>query len=96
MIGFIKTVPAEGAGAKSLITETVKIEDRPSFISSPKSDKANSTLTIVVVGATGVLARNKIFPALFALFYDDQLPEVCRCDSLLQKCKANAVTYFNL
>ncbi|WCJ37375.1 glucose-6-phosphate dehydrogenase 1 [Euphorbia peplus] len=32
------------------------------------------TLSIVVVGASGDLARNKIFPALFALFYEGRLP----------------------
>lgn len=40
------------------------------------SDKEKSTLTITVVGASGDLAKKKIFPALFALFYDDHLPEV--------------------
>ncbi|XP_054796617.1 glucose-6-phosphate 1-dehydrogenase 1, chloroplastic-like isoform X1 [Prosopis cineraria] len=40
-----------------------------------KIDKANSTLTIVVVGATGTLAKEKIFPALFALFYEGCLPQ---------------------
>lgn len=34
------------------------------------------TLCIAVVGATGELARGKIFPALFALYYSGFLPEV--------------------
>ena len=38
-------------------------------------DRAPS-LCIAVVGATGELARNKIFPALFALYYSGFLPEV--------------------
>ena len=29
-----------------------------------------------VVGASGDLAKKKIFPALFALFYEGSLPEV--------------------
>ncbi|XP_057955837.1 glucose-6-phosphate 1-dehydrogenase, chloroplastic-like [Malania oleifera] len=33
------------------------------------------TLSIIIVGATGNLARNKIFPALFALFHEDHLPQ---------------------
>lgn len=33
------------------------------------------TVTITVVGASGDLAKKKIFPALFALFYEDCLPE---------------------
>ncbi|XP_052177135.1 glucose-6-phosphate 1-dehydrogenase, chloroplastic [Diospyros lotus] len=45
--------------------------------SSPfsESGKTESTLTITVVGASGDLAKKKIFPALFALYYDDFLPE---------------------
>ncbi|KAK4764735.1 hypothetical protein SAY86_025825 [Trapa natans] len=34
-----------------------------------------STVTITVVGASGDLAKKKIFPALFALYYEDCLPE---------------------
>ncbi|KAL0924026.1 hypothetical protein M5K25_004828 [Dendrobium thyrsiflorum] len=34
-----------------------------------------STVSITVVGASGDLAKKKIFPALFALFYEDCLPE---------------------
>jgi glucose-6-phosphate 1-dehydrogenase len=36
-------------------------------------DKA--ALSICVVGASGDLAKKKIFPALFALYYQDMLPE---------------------
>ncbi|CAI9101346.1 OLC1v1038647C1 [Oldenlandia corymbosa var. corymbosa] len=35
----------------------------------------SQSLSIVVIGATGELARRKIFPALFALFYSGFLPE---------------------
>lgn len=34
------------------------------------------SLCIAVIGATGELARAKIFPALFALYYSGFLPEV--------------------
>lgn len=34
------------------------------------------SLCIAVIGATGELARMKIFPALFALYYSGFLPEV--------------------
>lgn len=37
--------------------------------------KEGSILSITVVGASGDLAKKKIFPALFALFYEDCLPE---------------------
>ncbi|GAY64486.1 hypothetical protein CUMW_233950 [Citrus unshiu] len=39
------------------------------------SEKSGSTLSITVVGASGDLAKKKIFPALFALYYEDCLPE---------------------
>lgn len=38
--------------------------------------KEEVTLSITVVGASGDLAKKKIFPALFALFYEGFLPEV--------------------
>lgn len=42
-----------------------------------ESDGQNqSTVSITVVGASGDLAKKKIFPALFALYYEDCLPEV--------------------
>lgn len=34
-----------------------------------------TTVSIVVVGASGDLAKKKIFPALFALYYQGMLPE---------------------
>ncbi|XP_073117191.1 glucose-6-phosphate 1-dehydrogenase, chloroplastic isoform X3 [Elaeis guineensis] len=39
------------------------------------STRENSTVSITVVGASGDLAKKKIFPALFALYYEDCLPE---------------------
>lgn len=35
-----------------------------------------SDVSITVVGASGDLAKKKIFPALFALYYENCLPEV--------------------
>ncbi|CAL9214294.1 unnamed protein product [Arabidopsis halleri] len=37
--------------------------------------RRDASLCIAVVGATGELARGKIFPALFALYYSGYLPE---------------------
>ncbi|PKA63801.1 Glucose-6-phosphate 1-dehydrogenase 2, chloroplastic [Apostasia shenzhenica] len=37
--------------------------------------ESESTTTIIVVGASGDLAKKKIFPALFALFYEECLPK---------------------
>jgi glucose-6-phosphate 1-dehydrogenase len=47
-------------------------------ISSADNDGAistESTVTIIVVGASGDLAKKKIFPALFALYYEGCLPK---------------------
>ncbi|CAM0954534.1 unnamed protein product [Alopecurus aequalis] len=38
-------------------------------------EQGESTVSITVVGASGDLAKKKIFPALFALFYEDWLPK---------------------
>nr|CAB3495624.1 unnamed protein product [Digitaria exilis] len=40
-----------------------------------QEEQGGSTVSITVVGASGDLAKKKIFPALFALFYEDCLPE---------------------
>ncbi|XP_058103085.1 glucose-6-phosphate 1-dehydrogenase, chloroplastic-like isoform X2 [Magnolia sinica] len=42
-----------------------------------------STLSITVVGASGDLAKKKIFPALFALYYEDCLPKAGRISNRL-------------
>ncbi|KAL2481633.1 Glucose-6-phosphate 1-dehydrogenase 1 [Abeliophyllum distichum] len=41
----------------------------------PEFGETKSMLSITVVGASGDLAKKKIFPALFALYYEDWLPE---------------------
>lgn len=40
------------------------------------NDWSTTSLSVVVVGASGDLAKKKIFPALFALYYEGLLPEV--------------------
>ena len=40
------------------------------------TDWGRSSLSVVVLGASGDLAKKKIFPALFALYYEGLLPEV--------------------
>ncbi|KAK4791134.1 hypothetical protein SAY86_031547 [Trapa natans] len=57
--------------------KTLKYESL-SFPSSEERKNLNendATISIVVVGASGDLAKKKIFPALFSLFYEDCLPE---------------------
>ncbi|XP_031264746.1 glucose-6-phosphate 1-dehydrogenase, chloroplastic-like isoform X1 [Pistacia vera] len=55
--------------------EHVEIPAKEGYIPFFDSDTEESTLSIIVIGASGDLARKKIFPALFALFYEDRLPE---------------------
>ncbi|CAI9770209.1 unnamed protein product [Fraxinus pennsylvanica] len=43
--------------------------------SSNYQDGTSNSLSIAVIGATGELARRKIFPALFALYYSGFLPK---------------------
>ncbi|KAF5780572.1 putative glucose-6-phosphate dehydrogenase (NADP(+)) [Helianthus annuus] len=52
----------DGAAEKPLAKELVLPE------------QTESNLSVTVVGASGDLAKKKIFPALFALFYEDCLP----------------------
>ncbi|KAK7259018.1 hypothetical protein RIF29_24612 [Crotalaria pallida] len=61
-------------------TDKVSSMESPSLLqtassSPPMDDSRAPSLSIVVIGATGELARSKIFPALFALFYSGFLPE---------------------
>ncbi|XP_055816553.1 inactive glucose-6-phosphate 1-dehydrogenase 4, chloroplastic isoform X1 [Solanum dulcamara] len=75
----------DGTGSTTSLDEEVKIDtsgiklplplfETQSFSSDAPTDDSAS-LSIAVIGATGVLARTKIFPALFALYYSGQLPE---------------------
>ncbi|GAB4859337.1 Glucose-6-phosphate 1-dehydrogenase 1, chloroplastic [Ancistrocladus abbreviatus] len=63
-------LPGSPAARKNMEPQ---VEERSPPITN--SVKEQSTLSITVVGASGDLARKKIFPALFALFYEDCLPE---------------------
>ncbi|CAA7388315.1 unnamed protein product [Spirodela intermedia] len=53
--------------------ETPTVDTR--FYSFGHSGDRPPSLCIAVIGATGELARSKVFPALFALFYSGFLPE---------------------
>jgi glucose-6-phosphate 1-dehydrogenase len=59
--GFLSSVPS-----------TEEIKEAASF----DVNKDEWTVSITVVGASGDLAKKKIFPALFALYYEGCLPEV--------------------
>ncbi|XP_058070582.1 glucose-6-phosphate 1-dehydrogenase, chloroplastic-like isoform X2 [Magnolia sinica] len=47
----------------------------PSTEAEAEAEAKETTISITVVGASGDLAKKKIFPALFALFYEDCLPK---------------------
>ncbi|TYI36962.1 hypothetical protein ES332_A03G178800v1 [Gossypium tomentosum] len=53
------------------VTSTNEWDEKAGFDSSENE----STVSITVVGASGDLAKKKIFPALFALYYEDCLPK---------------------
>uniref|UniRef100_A0A5B7BYC1 Glucose-6-phosphate 1-dehydrogenase n=1 Tax=Davidia involucrata TaxID=16924 RepID=A0A5B7BYC1_DAVIN len=58
--------------AKEHVEETQFKEE---YFHLSELEKAECTLSIIVVGASGHLAKKKIFPALFALFCEDRLPQ---------------------
>ncbi|KAJ4844625.1 Glucose-6-phosphate 1-dehydrogenase 1, chloroplastic [Turnera subulata] len=56
--------------------EAMKPQERDEVsIHISEDETEGSTLSITVVGASGDLAKKKIFPALFALYYEDWLPK---------------------
>lgn len=60
------------------------VQEEEYALSNDHSDSEPS-LCIAVIGATGELARSKVFPALFALFYSGFLPRVWTYQLLLLK-----------
>lgn len=65
----------DGLAGSSLAKEDSRIQPLEGSFPLSASECTGSNLTITVVGASGDLAKKKIFPALFALFYEDWLPE---------------------
>ena len=60
-----------------------RLSETPSVhLSGPEQNQNEATVSITVVGASGDLAKKKIFPSLFALFYEDFLPKVFSLPSL--------------
>jgi len=50
-------------------------EEALQVVASAGGEWTSSSLSVVVVGASGDLAKKKIFPALFALYYEGLLPK---------------------
>ncbi|KAI8531739.1 hypothetical protein RHMOL_Rhmol11G0159200 [Rhododendron molle] len=93
--GAPKTTPLHGGssdpnGELNISTRTVASLESPSSLPNIRSSTVAASkggapsLGIAVIGATGELARNKIFPALFALYYSGFLPEVDFVDSFVE------------
>lgn len=72
--------PEENILGTDLSDGSHKVGDLPpvskQFLDGLSDVQRGASLCIAVVGATGELARGKIFPALFALYYSGYLPEV--------------------
>lgn len=65
---------ATGSTAKPVASQ-VELDATAATYDLEKNDWETSSLSVVVVGASGDLAKKKIFPALFALYYEGLLPE---------------------
>ncbi|XP_027334336.1 glucose-6-phosphate 1-dehydrogenase, chloroplastic-like isoform X2 [Abrus precatorius] len=66
---------SDGLAGSSLSKEDTKPQQPEGSFPFSDSECTGPNLSITVVGASGDLAKKKIFPALFALFYEDWLPE---------------------
>ena len=87
-IKALKLLCMQTGGTSSVQSPQVEPNDAPKSAAhaamddlTPKSASSavatGTTVSITVVGASGDLAKKKIFPALFALYYEGCLPEVC-------------------
>jgi glucose-6-phosphate 1-dehydrogenase len=60
-----------GNGASDLREDGTEAQPLSEIVNS---ERGNEVLTFVVIGGSGDLAKKKIFPSLFALFYENCLP----------------------
>ena len=72
-----------GLFSKSPTTEKAKQSEPPFRLAEGVVDEASTSLggdiihlSIIVVGASSDLSKNKIFCAIFSLYYEDCLPKV--------------------
>jgi len=82
--GEMASASSDLLGGSTVSKNSLQQGPNPSEIRSPVQDEESSmsnghydgepSLCIAVIGATGELARNKVFPALFALYYSGFLP----------------------
>ncbi|XP_059652239.1 inactive glucose-6-phosphate 1-dehydrogenase 4, chloroplastic isoform X2 [Cornus florida] len=73
----LSSVPNSKPGISTRGVTAMEFPPSPQTHSFNNDDKGGRppSLCIAVIGATGELARSKIFPALFALYYSGFLPE---------------------
>ncbi|KAF8118148.1 hypothetical protein N665_0006s0141 [Sinapis alba] len=70
------TESSSNSSLKGLKDEVLSVlSEEADKVGSEPDGHNQSTVSITVVGASGDLAKKKIFPALFALYYEDCLPE---------------------
>ncbi|RZB54112.1 Glucose-6-phosphate 1-dehydrogenase, chloroplastic isoform B [Glycine soja] len=64
-----------GTSHKQLKADLLSLKSPDESEDGFEKDENESSVSITVVGASGDLAKKKIFPALFALYYEDCLPK---------------------
>ena len=72
-VGSSNGAPQQGNGSQAA-TLPAAVADPGLQTEAGQNDWSSSSLSVVVVGASGDLAKKKIFPALFALYYEGLLP----------------------
>lgn len=72
---------------------TDDMSPKPAFLNGSVSLSTETTVSITVVGASGDLAKKKIFPALFALYYEGCLPKV-RMYAMIPECNLSIEFHF--
>uniref|UniRef100_A0A1J3G7H3 Glucose-6-phosphate 1-dehydrogenase n=1 Tax=Noccaea caerulescens TaxID=107243 RepID=A0A1J3G7H3_NOCCA len=69
------TISSSGEELKDGLLSSIPSQEAETTAEESDGGEGKSTVSITVVGASGDLAKKKIFPALFALYYEGCLPE---------------------
>uniref|UniRef100_A0A1J3GSS2 Glucose-6-phosphate 1-dehydrogenase n=1 Tax=Noccaea caerulescens TaxID=107243 RepID=A0A1J3GSS2_NOCCA len=69
------TISSSGEELKDGLLSSIPSQEAETTAEESDGRQGKSTVSITVVGASGDLAKKKIFPALFALYYEGCLPE---------------------
>uniref|UniRef100_A0A1J3CPK6 Glucose-6-phosphate 1-dehydrogenase n=1 Tax=Noccaea caerulescens TaxID=107243 RepID=A0A1J3CPK6_NOCCA len=73
--GALVTKSSSGEEVKDGLLSSIPSQEAGTTAEESDGGQGKSTVSITVVGASGDLAKKKIFPALFALYYEGCLPE---------------------